>query len=105
GYGFDMSETLKLDLTGGVGLGSQSFISGYYAGMLTVPDTDLDASMTDFFVRAELPFHPIPFLSITPSATYTSLLGDAKKALDNDEMLYSGKKDNMIWGLAAGFSF
>ncbi len=105
GHGFDLGETLKLDLTGGLGLGSQSYISGYYAGMLSVPDTEIDASMTDYFVRAELPFHPIPFLSITPSATYTSLLGDAKKALDNDEMLYSGKKENIVWGLAASFSF
>ena len=105
GHGFGLGETLKLDLTGGLGLGSQGFISGYYTEMMFIPDTDLDASMTDFYVRAELPFHPIPFLSITPSATYTSLLGDAKKALDNDGTLYSGKKENMIWGLAASFSF
>ncbi len=104
-YMIYLGETMKLDLTGGLGLGSQSYISGYYAGMLSVPDTDIDASMTDFFVRAELPFHPIPFLSIIPSAAYTSLLGDAEKALDNDEMLYSGKKDNVVWGLSALFSF
>ena len=105
GHGFDLGETLKLDLTGGLGLGSQSYISGYFTELLSGPDTEIDASMTDYFVRAELPFHPSPFLSITPSATYTSLLGDAKKAVDNIEMLYSGKKDNMVWGLAASFSF
>jgi hypothetical protein len=105
GHGFGLGETMQLDLTGGLGLGSKSFISGYYGGILSVPDTDLDASMTDFFVRAEVPFSPIPFLSIVPSMTYTSLLGDAEKALDNDEMLYFGKKENVVWGLAAGFSF
>jgi len=105
GHGFSLGETAKLEVTGGLGLGSQGFIDGYYAGMMTVPDTDLDASMTDYFVRAEVPFHPIPFFSITPSFTYTSLLGDAKKALDGNDRLYYGKKYNAVWGLAVGFSF
>ena len=105
GHGFGLGETMNLDLTTGLGLGSEGFISGYFTEMLTVPTTDLGASATDFFVRAELPFSPIPFLSFNANVTYTSLLGDAKKALDNDEMLYSGKKENVIWGLAASFSF
>ncbi len=105
GHGFGLGETMQLELTGGLGLGSKGYVSGYFGGMMTVPDTDLDASMTDYFVRAEVPFSPIPFLSIVPSVTYTSLLGDAKKALDDDDVLYSGKKDNVVWGLAAGFSF
>lgn len=105
GHGFTLGESVQVDLTGGLGLGSKGFISGYFGGMLSVPDTDLGASVSDFFVRAEVPFHPIPFLSITPSVTFTSLLGDAKKAVDNNEMLYSGKKDNVVWGLAASFSF
>ena len=105
GHDFSMGETLNFKLTGGLGLGSESYIGGYFTKMLTVPDTDLGASMTDFFVRAEVPFSPIPFLSFVPSVTYTSLLGDAKKALDNDEMLHYGKKENVVWGLAAGFSF
>ena len=105
GHGFGLGETMELDLTGGLGLGSKSYIAGYFAAEMTLPDTDLGASMTNFYVRAAVPFHPIPFLSITPSATYTSLLGDAEKALDNDHMIYSGKKENVIWGLAASFSF
>jgi hypothetical protein len=105
GHGFKVGESVNLDLTGGLGLGSKDFISGYYAGQLSITDSDLGATMNDFFVRAEVPFHPIPFLSITPSVAYTSLLGDAKKAIDKYPTLYSGKKDNVVWGLAAGFSF
>ena len=101
GHGFGLGESVNVDLTGGLGLGSKSFIGGYFGGMMSIPDTDLGASVSDFYVRAGVPFHPIPFLSITPSVTYTSLLGDAKKALDNDESLYSGKKTNVVWGLAA----
>jgi len=104
-HGFGLGETMELDLTAGLGLGSAGFISGYFGEMLSIPQTDLDASMTDFYVRAEVPFHPIPFLSITPSVAYSSLLGDAKKALDGDDLLYFGKKENVVWGLAAGFSF
>jgi hypothetical protein len=105
GHGFKVGESVNLDLTGGLGLGSKNFISGYYAGQMSVPNTDLGATMNDFFIRAEVPFHPIPFLSITPSVAYTSLLGDAKKAVEGDPALYAGKKDNVVWGLAAGFSF
>jgi len=105
GHGFGLGETMNLDLTAGLGLGSEGFISGYFGNMLTVPPTDLGASATDYYLRGEIPFNPIPFLSITPSVTYSSLLGDAEKALDNDEMLYYGKKENMVWGLAASFSF
>ena len=32
-------------------------------------------------------------------------LGDAKKALDNEDLLYAGKKTNAVWGLSASFSF
>ena len=104
-YGFQVGESVNIDLTGGLGLGSEGFIRGYYAGQSSVPDNDINATMNDFFILAEVPFHPIPFLTIAPSVAYTSLLGDAKKAVETDPTLYSGKKDNVVWGLAARFSF
>lgn len=106
GHDFSVGETMNFNLTGGLGLGSENYIGGYFfTDNLTVPPTDLGASMTDFFVRAEVPFNPIPFLSIVPSVAYSSLLGDAEKALDDDESLHYGKKENVVWGLAARFSF
>ena len=104
-HDFALGETSKLNLKGGLGLGSKSYIDGYFGANMAVPNNDLGASAADYYLRASLPFHPIPLFSIVPSVTYTSLLGDAKKAVDNDGTLYSGKKENMIWGLAASFSF
>lgn len=105
GHGVMLGESAVLDLTGGLGLGSKSYISGYYASETSLTDPDVNASATDLFIKAGLPFHPIPFLSITPSFTYTVLLGDAKNAVENTEGLYSNKKNNAIWGLSAAFNF
>ncbi len=105
GHGFQVGESVNIDLTGGLGLGSEGFIRGYFEGQITVPDNEINATMNDFFIRAEAPFHPIPFFTVAPSVTYTSLLGDAKKAVDGNSGLYSGKKSNVVFGLAARFSF
>lgn len=103
--GIKVGDGIDLDLSSGLGLGSKSYISGYFADQASVPIKDLGASMTDFFVRAEMPLDPIPFLTLTPSVTYTSLLGDGRKALNRDGTLYAGKKENVVVGIAAGFSF
>jgi len=106
GHDFALGETAKLNLSGGVGLGSQSYMEGYFTGGgFFVPDTDFGTSATDARVRAAIPFHPIPFFTITPSVTWTTLLGDAKDAVDGNEAIWYGKKDAFYWGLAAGFSF
>jgi hypothetical protein len=105
GHGFKAGEAVQVDLTGGLGLGSGGFIRGYFAGQTSIPDNDLNATMNDLFLRAEAPFHPLPFFTIAPSVTYTSLLGDARKAVAGNSNLYSGKKTNVVFGLAARFSF
>ena len=64
------------------------------------PEFSTGASSTDYFIDAKLPFHPIPFLTIAPSVTWTSLLGDAKKSVDAvpDDSVFSGKIDNFYCG-------
>ena len=71
------------------------------------PDYSIGASLTDYFIDARVPFHPIPFLTIAPSVTWTSLLGDAKDSINAapDGQYYDGKTDNFFWGLSATFSF
>ena len=106
GHDFALGETAKLNLSGGVGLGSQSYMEGYFTGGgFFVPDTDFGTSATDARIRAAIPFHPIPFFTITPSVTWTTLLGDAKDAVDGNDAIWEGKTDAFYWGLAAGFSF
>lgn len=104
-HDFGLGETSKINLASGLGMGSESYVAGYFGNQMTIPNNDLGASATDFYLTVSVPFHPIPFLSIIPSATYTSLLGDAKKALDEDNALYSNKKTNFYWGLSGVFSF
>jgi len=37
--------------------------------------------------------------------TYTTLMGDPKKAVEADENLWYGKKDAFFWGLSVAFKF
>jgi hypothetical protein len=106
GHGFALGETNQLNVTLGVGLGSEGYHDGYFGGGVFIPETDLSANFTDARIVVDLPFHPIPFFTITPSVAWTTLIGDAKKAVeDSEEMLYYGKKDAFFWGLSAKFSF
>ena len=110
GHGFEMGESAKIDLTAGLGLGSKSFIEGYYPvnpGLPWNPDFSTGSSPTDYYIDARLPFHPIPFLTIAPSVTWTSLLGDAKDsgAAVPEGAVYAGNTDAFYWGLSAKFSF
>lgn len=105
-YPVALSETTNLELTAGAGLGSQSYLQGYFGLTGDIDaETDFGTSFADARIRAEVPFHPVPFLTVTPSVTWTTLLGDAKDAVDGNEGLWYGKKDAFYWGLAAGFSF
>ena len=110
GHGIGVGESTQIDLTTGLGLGSKSYIQGYFPvdpGLPWEPEFSTGASSTDYFIDAKVPFHPIPFLTVAPSLTWTSLLGDAKKSVDAvpDDSVFSGKTGNFYWGLSATFSF
>jgi len=105
-HGFALGETSQLQLSAGLGLGSKSYMDGYFGmGGAFIPETELGASMTDGRIRAEVPFHPVPLFTVSPSVTWTTLLGDAKDAVDGNDILWYGKKDAFYWGLTAGFEF
>lgn len=106
GHDFALGETSKLEMTAGLGLGSKSYFEGYFTGGgAFVPDTEFGTSAADARIGAALPFHPIPFLTITPKVAWTTLLGDAKDAVDGNEFLWYGKTDAFYWGLSAMFKF
>ena len=50
-------------------------------GLAWNPEFSNGASSTDYFIDLKWPFHPIPFFTVTPSATWTALLGDAKRSV------------------------
>jgi hypothetical protein len=109
GHGIALSPSTDLDVTVGVGLGSKGYIEGYFgpATLLpSVPEVPGNASMTDFYVSAGVPFHPAPMFTVTPSVTYSSLTGDVKDIVDSaDGVAYHGASDAFYWGLSATFSF
>lgn len=59
----------KLDLGLDLGWGSEGYNSGYFGAA--------GAGFNNLTVAAELPWKPIPLLTITPSIAYKTLLGDA----------------------------
>lgn len=104
-----LNPTTNVDLTAGFGLGSKGYIKGYFgaASLLpTVPEVPGNASLTDFFFHAGVPFHPVPMFTVTPSVSYSSLSGDVKDIVDAaDGAAYHGDSDAFVWGLSATFSF
>lgn len=110
GHGFGMGESAKIDVTAGLGLGSKNYIEGYFPvdpGLSWDPEFSTGTSATDYYIDAKLPFHPIPFLTIAPSVTWTALLGDAKDSVAAvpDGSFYAGRTSAFYWGLSAKFSF
>ncbi len=105
-----LSPGTDLELGAGLGMGSKSYIEGYFGGLPanlpTLPDVPVDASMTDYYVRAGVPFHPIPLFTVTPSVTYSSLTGDVKDIIDDpDGLKYHSESDAFVWGLSVSFLF
>jgi len=109
GHAVALSEGTDLDLKAGLGLGSKSYIEGYFGPATTipgVPELPGDANMTDYYLSAGVPFHPIPFFTVTPSVTYSALTGDVKDIVDSaGGIAYHGDSDAFYWGLSAMFSF
>lgn len=97
----------NLELSGGLGLGDKAYTGGYFGqGALdpAVPDLPGEAGLTDYHIKAAMPFHPIPMFTITPSVMYTSLSGDVKDIVGGSDV-YHGDGDAFVWGLNASFSF
>ncbi len=104
-----ISAGTDLELSAGVGLGSEGYIKGYFgpASFLAgLPEMPGGASLTDYHLSAGVPFHPVPFVTVTPSVTYSTLGGDVKDYVDGaGEGAYHGSSDAFYWGLSAAFSF
>lgn len=88
-----LSPTLDLDLGASLGYGTADYTKGYFG-----VDT---AGMNNFLLDASVPLHPIPFFTVTPSLAYSTLLGDAKDAVDN----HHGDTDAVYFGLSVSFVF
>jgi hypothetical protein len=105
-HGVALSPAANLELSAGLGLGSKGYLKGYFDVIpnLEVPDSPTDftgASMCDYYVSAGVPFESVPFLTITPSVTYASLVGDAKDSAKGFEL----DEDAFYYGITASFSF
>ena len=79
----------ELELSADLGWGSAGYGRGYFA-------VD-DAGFNNLAIAAELPWQPIPLLTITPSAAYTTLLGASKTSVRNQER----QSNAWVFGLTA----
>ena len=92
-YPVALNEALNLDLGANLGFGSGDYVNGYFGQNST--------GATDFNLSASVPFHPIPFFTVTPRVAYSTLLSDAKTASDDAGIDTS----NFYYGISASFSF
>jgi len=105
-HGVPLSPATNLELSAGVGLGSKSYVQGYFGIDPTDPvaiaaDLTGDTSLTDAHIGAAVPFNLVPMVTVTPGVTYSTLMGDAKDAMD----AAGGNTDAFVWSISAGFGF
>ncbi len=100
-----VTPTLNLEIGAALGFGSEGYVRNHFGDPSLFHGTPLfaDASfgMTDFHLSAGMPFDSIPFFTITPAVTYSTLMSDAK---DNTD-IYGGDTDAFFYGITASFSF
>ncbi len=89
----ELSESLDLELGASLGYGSNGYNKHYF-----ILDT---ATATDFLLTAGVPIKPIPFFTLTPSVSYSTLLGDPKTNMGD----FGGDTDAFFYGFSALFSF
>lgn len=97
-----LSPMTNLDLAATVGYGSSDYVSGYFGSPAAAKAlSTLDSGPTDLSLTASIPYQPLPIVTLTPSVTYTTLMGDAKDITD----AAGGDKDAFFFGVTAGVSF
>ncbi len=97
-----LSPGSDLNVSASLGYGSSDYVQGYFGGLLNDKAlTTLGTGPTDLQLSAALPYHPLPFVNITPSVVYSTLLGDAKDVTD----AAGGDKDAFFFGVTAHLGF
>ncbi len=91
-----LGEKFDLELGAALGYGDSSYSESYFGVR--------SSSTTDFNLTASIPWKPIPFFTITPSAAYSTLMSDAKTAVSGNGR-YHGDTEAVYYGLSATFSF
>ncbi len=108
-HGAPLSPAANLDLKAGLGLGSKGYIEGYFghASILpSVPEVPGNATMTDAYLTASVPYSLALFFTVTPSVTYTTLMSDVKDIVDAaGDGAYHGDSDAFYFSLTGTFKF
>ena len=108
-HGLPLSPVANLDMEAGLGLGSKGYIEGYFGEhtiLPAVPEVPGNASLTDAYLTASMPYSLALFFTITPSVTYTTLMSDVKDIVDlADGEAYHGESDAFFWSLTGTFTF
>ncbi len=105
-HGMPLSPMANLNLSATLGLGSKGYLAGYFGVIPSLDNpselTDFTgASMSDLTVTAGVPYQAIPFFTLTPAITYSTLLGDAKDSAAGFER----DENAFYYGLTLSFKF
>ena len=101
--GFGAEIWTNLDFAVALGYGTPDYVTGYFPFSAT-PDkavSAVDAGPTDFLATVSLPYRPLDIVTISPSLSYATLLGDAQDVVE----AAGGDKDAVIVGITAGLGF
>jgi hypothetical protein len=96
-HGLPLSPVANLELSARVGLGSERYLAGYFPPLA---EGAAAGSLTDASITLALPWNPVPLATITPSLSWSTLLGDAGTNIED-----AGGDNDMAWGLTAAVSF
>jgi hypothetical protein len=105
-HGMPLSDVFNVELDAVLGLGSKGYLEGYFGvsnPVGEIPDelNFTGASMSNMSVTVGVPYPLIPFVKVTPSVSYHTLLGDPADARDATD----ADKDALVFGVTAAFNF
>ncbi len=93
----ELTEKASLSLAASLGAADSNWDKFYY-------DEDTSAGLNDVTVSASIPMAVSDSLTLTPGVSYSSLLDDARSAVQNNGY-YFGKKDYVVGSLMASIAF
>lgn len=102
-HGLPLSPAANVEAAARLGAGSDRYLQGYFPTAVSkaLESGTTASSLTDLAFTLAVPWQPTPLATVTPSVTWSTLMGDASTSVEED----GGDGDALVWGVSAAFSF